>query len=275
MSPTTSIVVFPAARTKYAKEKILADPEASSKDLGISNGGAASVHLRSTLMSKISVKQGSAIRIVTGDYVSAQKIPDLFIRWTKSMGDNRIHTIIEVGQTQSLPELRRLAPFYLNNNADVQRVVLIKMTETPTFKSPVSTEVSQEFRRDETTGVIWCGTAKVIRGTSQSTKAEIRFVQSLSELNPQGPVRDTLYGHSSLCHQYDVDQQPSDVHDFMLVRSLTPMSYDFTSSPLTELMPTTSRTETQSINESLSSTISKNEPGLPILLLSMLTSKPL
>ncbi|OAP53955.1 hypothetical protein AYL99_11835 [Fonsecaea erecta] len=186
-------------------------------------------NLISTLASKISVKQGSAIRMVTGDYVSAQKIPDLFIRWRKSMGDNRIHTIIEVGQTQSLSDLRRLAPFYLNNNADIQRVILIKMTETPTFKSPVSTEVSQEFRRDETTGVIWCGTAKVIgtpkilwevwerdtTGVPESIFQEtFAFGEIPSRNLPFLKISKGTYGDTAIRREIDISIKPQKMKEF-------------------------------------------------------------
>ncbi|OAP54052.1 hypothetical protein AYL99_11586 [Fonsecaea erecta] len=186
-------------------------------------------NLTSTLRDKISVSQGSTIRMVTEDYPSSEKIPDLYIEWSKSMSDSRNHTIIEVDQTQSLLELRYLAPFYLNNDADIQRVILIKVTETPIFKSPVSTEVSQEFRRDETTGVIWCGTAKVIgatkilwevwerdaAGVPESIFQEtFAFGETPSRNLPFLKISKGTYGDTAIRREIDISIKPQKMKEF-------------------------------------------------------------
>ncbi|OAP54106.1 hypothetical protein AYL99_11641 [Fonsecaea erecta] len=121
--------------------------------------------LMSTLMSKIWIQGAPASLISTGEYESSVKQPDLCIDWEKNMLDRRRHTIVEVGKTQTLQDLRYLARFYLNNDANIQRVILIDITETPPFQSPKSIDISQGFQEDEETGVVWFGNAKIIGQT--------------------------------------------------------------------------------------------------------------
>ncbi|OAP54074.1 hypothetical protein AYL99_11608 [Fonsecaea erecta] len=109
---------------------------------------------------------GSAVWTVTEGNESSLKVPDLLIRWAKNINDVRAHTIVEM--SESLEDHQYLAPFYLNGNADIQRVILINMVETPRFEPPESVDIYQEFRRDEKTGVIWFGNVKVVGETKMS-----------------------------------------------------------------------------------------------------------
>ncbi|OAP55603.1 hypothetical protein AYL99_09754 [Fonsecaea erecta] len=118
-----------------------------------------------TLAPEISIDAGTAISIHTGEHMSSEKEPDLVVEWTKDLYDIGDHTIVEVGNTQPLNDLRYLARFYMNGDTHTQRVILIDITETPRYQSPKSIDTSQEFRRDERTGEIWFGNVKVVGET--------------------------------------------------------------------------------------------------------------
>ncbi|OAP53842.1 hypothetical protein AYL99_11965 [Fonsecaea erecta] len=118
-----------------------------------------------TLASKILIDTGMVVQTITGEYESSEKVPDLVVKWKKDMYNIGDHTIVEVGNTQPLNDLRYLARLYLNGDTHIQRVILIDITETPRFRSLKSIDTSQEFRRDERTGAIWFGNVKVVGET--------------------------------------------------------------------------------------------------------------
>ncbi|OAP53841.1 hypothetical protein AYL99_11964 [Fonsecaea erecta] len=134
-----------------------------------------------TLAAKILINSNSAIPVDQ----SSQKQPDFHIDWIKSQDDSRTHTIVEVGVSQTLKDLRNLVPLYMDGDLNIQRVILIKFTEKPTFTCPKSIQDSQVFRIDEITGAIWCGNVKIIGETEVLWEIWERDTTGIAEMTFQ------------------------------------------------------------------------------------------
>ncbi|OQV11053.1 hypothetical protein CLAIMM_14957 isoform 2 [Cladophialophora immunda] len=132
----------------------------------------AKFNLMSPAKSKMSITWNRHVRDFEKEYESSQKQPDLSIKWYENDPVGQLHTVVEVGVSQSLQSLRALVPLYLQGKPEVQRVILVKIKETPVFRSSTQpstdtslTPDSKELRRDEATGVIWFGDVKVVGET--------------------------------------------------------------------------------------------------------------
>ncbi|OAP54152.1 hypothetical protein AYL99_11687 [Fonsecaea erecta] len=123
----------------------------------------------------------------TGEYEDSLRQPDFSISWDESLFYERVHTVVEIGVSQSLEELRALIPLHMKGNPETQRVILIKLAETPKFQCPesIDIDIAQEFRRDRATGVIWFGNAKVI--------GETRISWELWERDAAGVPQSTFH----------------------------------------------------------------------------------
>ncbi|OAP53846.1 hypothetical protein AYL99_11969 [Fonsecaea erecta] len=82
-----------------------------------------------TRNSMLQVRCTRSIPEFVGDYTFSEKVPDLTIQWDEGTDASRIDTVLEVGVSQSLNNLRTLVPKYLKGTTYIQRVILIKMKE--------------------------------------------------------------------------------------------------------------------------------------------------
>ena len=87
---------------------------------------------------------------------------DFAIAWENDTGDTDIHTIIEVGVSQSKKQLRKVMKTYFERAPQISRVILIDVIETPKYVQPENFDINQlknvkttEFRIDSEQGPVW------------------------------------------------------------------------------------------------------------------------
>ncbi|OAP53965.1 hypothetical protein AYL99_11845 [Fonsecaea erecta] len=183
----------------------------------------------STRGDRIRIEPDAAVCTVLGH--PDEKVADLSIQWAKGTHKIIDHTIVEASDTQSLDDLRYLARFYLYGHHQIQRVVLIAIAETPRFESPNSVDASQEFRTDESTGVIWFGNVKAIgemkitwevwerdtAGAPQPTFQEVfAFGEIPSRDLPFLKVRGGPHGNASTWEYVNASVTPQMIKDFWM-----------------------------------------------------------
>ncbi|OAP63838.1 hypothetical protein AYL99_03065 [Fonsecaea erecta] len=132
--------------------------------LGFLSEVGSGARSKSNEKAQMSIVQNLYVDNFEGPYASSAKQPDLVINWGKDL--HQPHTVVEVGKSQSLECLRGLVPLYLTGNPTIQRVVLVKIMETPAYASssrlPIHVTSAQDLRRDEVTGAIFYGDIQLV-----------------------------------------------------------------------------------------------------------------
>ena len=79
------------------------------------------------------LEAASDINGFEGDYQGSTKIPDISISWKDDDGWCKRHTVVEIGLSQTVESLYEARDLYLTGTRDIQRVVRVKVNETPKF----------------------------------------------------------------------------------------------------------------------------------------------
>ncbi|OAP53971.1 hypothetical protein AYL99_11851 [Fonsecaea erecta] len=129
---------------------------------------------RPDLSPMLLVPQGEdMMREFEGEYKSSQIQPDVWIHLPSAPFTKQGHTMVEVGVYQPLKNLRALVPLYMKGYSSIQRVILVKITETPVFSQlawvsierpqrfDFSQDFRKEFRKDMETGEFWFGDVRL------------------------------------------------------------------------------------------------------------------
>ena len=87
--------------------------------------------------------------------------PDFVIAWKKDGGGTDVHTIIEVGSSQSNNQLREVMRLYLEGLPQISRVILIDIIEAPKYVQPKNFNIDElknvkntEFQVDSEQGPV-------------------------------------------------------------------------------------------------------------------------
>lgn len=97
-----------------------------------------------------------------GEWNGSFRKSDFAIAWQMDGGGTDIHTIVEVGSSQSRNQLREVAKIYLEGAPQTSRVILIDLVETPKYVQPTNLNIdelknikSTEFQVDSDQGPVW------------------------------------------------------------------------------------------------------------------------
>ena len=90
------------------------------------------------------------------------KNPDLVLTWKDDDGGTDIHTIVEIGSSQSKDQLREVMKLYLEELPQVSRVILVDIIEAPKYVQPKNLDIDEiknikrtEFQVDSNQGPVW------------------------------------------------------------------------------------------------------------------------
>ena len=86
-----------------------------------------------------------------GKWTGSSKNPDFLIAWEDN-GGTEMHTVVEVGASQSEESLHEVMELYLKGAPQVFRVILINITETPKYRGPNNFDID-ELKNIEKAGI--------------------------------------------------------------------------------------------------------------------------
>ncbi len=114
------------------------------------------------IQTKIDVSPGLNWIFFKGKWRGSKKVPDLGIAWVEDVGGHKLHTVVEVGVSQSRESLLDLRDLYLKGDSDVSRFVFINVITTPKYRSPKDFDVDQlqtfqkaDFQLESDQGPLW------------------------------------------------------------------------------------------------------------------------
>lgn len=87
-----------------------------------------------------------------GEYATSEKEPDLSFGWKADDQDAvpfKTHTVIEIGVSQTDESLREVRDLYLVGTENIQRVILVRVEETPKFSSTQLKDIDLERWENE------------------------------------------------------------------------------------------------------------------------------
>ncbi|OAL30162.1 hypothetical protein AYO20_08878 [Fonsecaea nubica] len=124
-------------------------------------GDVAKQKLDSSVRHKLCIIRGEDI-VFQGEWGGSHKEPDLGIAWIKDVGGTDLHTVVEVGVSQSRQSLLNLRDLYLRGTSHVSRLILVDLVTDPEYTSPVGLDIRElraidraDFQLDSDQGPLW------------------------------------------------------------------------------------------------------------------------
>ncbi|KAH0830052.1 hypothetical protein FOPE_10471 [Fonsecaea pedrosoi] len=117
--------------------------------------------LDSAVRHKLCIIRGEDIDF-EGEWGGSYKEPDLGIAWNEDVGGTNLHTVVEVGVSQSRQSLLNLRDLYLKGTSHVSRLILVDLVTDPEYTSPVDLDIRElraidkaDFQLDSDLGPLW------------------------------------------------------------------------------------------------------------------------
>jgi hypothetical protein len=111
---------------------------------------------------KFKTIQNIGVRDFKGKWDGSFRKPDFVIAWRKDSGGIDIHTIVEVGVSQSQNQFREVMEMYFEGLPQISRVILIDIIEAPQYVQPKNFDIdelknlnSTEFQVASNQGPVW------------------------------------------------------------------------------------------------------------------------
>jgi hypothetical protein len=97
-----------------------------------------------------------------GEWEESRVEPDLGIAWVKDSGGGELHTVVEVGVSQSRQSLLDLRDLYLNGTSKISRFIFVNIITDPEYTSPEELDIDElkdiqevDFQLDSDQGPLW------------------------------------------------------------------------------------------------------------------------
>ncbi|OAP54107.1 hypothetical protein AYL99_11642 [Fonsecaea erecta] len=105
---------------------------------------------------------GSGDEAFEGEWKWSIKQPDLAIVWNEDDTSFELHTVVEIGISQSYDSLLNVRDLYLRGTSTVSRFVLVNIVTDPEYRSPEGLNIDElknirkaDFQLDSNQGPLW------------------------------------------------------------------------------------------------------------------------